>query len=66
MKHIQFIFVYILTISLSKCENRFLKVDNCTANNKVARVELCEINDGKLNAIFNITKPLDEFLVRFS
>jgi hypothetical protein len=56
--------MFILFISQSKCENKFLKFDNCSANSKVARVELCEITDGKMNVIFNITKPLDEFLVR--
>ncbi|KAL7011501.1 hypothetical protein ACKWTF_014290 [Chironomus riparius] len=65
MKFIQVIILFILFIYQSECEKRFLKIDNCTANSKVAKIDLCEISDGKLSANFDIIKPLDEFLIEF-
>ena len=64
MKHTRIIFLFIITIFRSKCEKKFLKIENCTTNEKVAVVKLCELHDGKFSATITVTKPLNEFLVR--
>lgn len=52
-------------ILLSKCERKFVKIENCTANAKMTKIERCDVKDGKFSGVFNILESLDEFMVGF-
>lgn len=56
--------IFFKLILLSKCERKFLKIENCTSNAKVTRIEQCEIKNGKFEGVFNILESLDEFMVK--
>jgi hypothetical protein len=64
MKPIPILILCFSLIFIAKCERKIVKIENCTANEKIAKVELCELKDGKFNGVFNILESMDEFMVR--
>lgn len=51
---------------LAKCDKRFLKIDNCTSDVNLAKIERCEIVDGKCFIVFNVKKPVYKAKVRIA
>lgn len=49
-----------------KCERKLLKIENCTTDEKIIRMDRCELNEGKLNVVINFIEPQDEYMVRLS
>lgn len=55
------IFIIIFPIC---CERKFLKIENCTVNTEIAKIDTCELKDGVLKVGFKLLEPLNEFYVR--
>lgn len=45
-------------------KSKFLKIDECSASNVTAKINLCEIVDGKLSIRYVIFKPLNHAQVK--
>lgn len=63
MKHVLVVFWFSVAIFEGLCERRYLRIENCTADPGVARIELCDIIDGKYNFVAEILEPQDDFFV---
>lgn len=59
------IFIIFFSVFPLKGERKFLKIENCTADDNVARITTCEIKDGVLSAGMEILKPQNEFIVGY-
>ena len=42
-----------------------MKIENCTANEDITKIERCDVKDGKFSGVFNMLESMDEFMVRF-
>ena len=47
----------------SNCEKKFLKMDKCEVNEKIAINMQCEVIDGRSFVVYNVIKPIYECMV---
>lgn len=58
------VIVFLLLISPLKFEKKILKIENCTADKKLARIKQCELENGKMSIVYDIIKPVEKCDVR--
>ena len=64
MKILTKLLLLFLLIFSSNCDRKFLRIENCLANEKFVQIEQCEIIDGKCIVVYNVTQPIEKCLVR--
>ncbi|CAG9810305.1 unnamed protein product [Chironomus riparius] len=55
----------LIAISSIEAEKRFLKVENCTADAKLVRIQRCELANNKMSIVYDIIKPIASCTVEF-
>jgi len=59
------VFFVILSTYGTNAIIKFIEVENCTTTEKSLHIERCETNNGMLNIVFDIFKPLDQVFVSY-
>jgi len=59
------VFLVILSIYGTNAVIKFLKVENCTTTDKSLHIERYETNNGMLNVVLDIFKPVDQVFVSY-